>query len=98
MKSDYQFFIGARRMAADLIIQSLKDLQKPRERGVNHPMELQEARREEAKHWFDDRSDTPFGYLWCLTLCEQNGAMIRKAVNYLYSHNGKIERLKYINL
>lgn len=92
------FVIGAKRMAADMICLSLKELQAPRKRGVNHPESLQQARREEAYKWFQERSDKPFGYLWCLSLCEQNGAMIRRAVNYLYHENGKLERLKYMNL
>lgn len=91
MELDY--VLGARRLGAALIEMSLKDLEKP------HGFNLSKIeRREAAFQWFKDRSDKPFGYLWCISVSNQNGALINHAVNYLYYEEGKLSKLKYKNL
>jgi len=104
---EHNYHIGARRLAADLIIVSLREHEMPTEFYKNkttgklkdNPRYQEKVvRREEAKEWFEQRSDEPMGYLWCLSLANANGAQIRRAVHYLYNESGKLDKLKYKNL
>lgn len=98
--TDILYLKGAKHLAAEIILISLQDLESPnfslREKAKSNIKTLAEKKelRELAFDWFQNRSDQPFGYLWCLSLSEQNGALIRHAVNWLYHQNKSLKSLK----
>lgn len=99
MKID-NYMSGAKHLAAEVLLMSITDLESP-EFSLNEKaksniktLAAKKEMREIAFSWFQKRSDEPFGYLWCLSVSEQNGALIRHAIDWLYHQNKSLKSLK----
>lgn len=85
---------GAKRLGAQMIELSLYDLAYRNTFGTEESRLEYETRRIEAKDWFDERSDKPMGYLWCLSVTSWNGALIKRVVDSLFYKNMTIKQLQ----
>jgi hypothetical protein len=63
-------------MAAEAILNALNDLTPPKPHTT-----MKRRNKNLALQWFKDRDQKPFGYGWCLAVCEVNPNFIRRELN-----------------
>ena len=68
-------------LARAVIYQSLKDLKRqPHKRTRREQAKEIEQNKVDARKWFDERNEVPFGYGWCLGVTGLRPNLIRKEI------------------
>ena len=75
-----------KRLALAMIKQSIRDVRNYKQRINNKKMptwnkNIATINHDEAMKWFNERSDEPFGYGWCLYVTGLNPRDVRKAIS-----------------
>jgi len=77
---DQEFRLRVKKMATEVIILSLRDIEKKPNGDKSNSASII-RNKECAIRWFNERSVDPFGYGWCLEYSELNPNLVRKIIN-----------------
>jgi len=75
-----EFMARVKKMATEIITLGLRDIKKKPNGNKTNRNKIK-MNKELSIKWFNERSQEPFGYGWCLQYSELNPNLIRKLIN-----------------